>query len=160
MNNRRAHARHALEHVCARGPRQRYAGDFVDHVNRSSPAATKGIAESVALDRAVFPDLAIRVEDQVAEGERVVSDWTLEGTHHGRRVTLPGITIGRFENGTIAEDWTVSDNAALLQQLGHDARSRRRALADRPAHRRHKVMTDLHDARLELEGDRAVCHRQ
>ena len=77
-----------------------------------------GIAESVALYRAVFPDLAIRVEDQVAEGERVVSHWTLEGTHHGRRVTLPGITISRFENGTIAEDWTVSDNAALLQQLG------------------------------------------
>jgi predicted ester cyclase len=100
MNNRRAHARPALEHVCAPGDldaaRQLYAADFIDHV----------------------PDLAIRVEDQVAEGERVVSHWRLEGTHRGRRVTLPGITIIRFENGTIAEDWTVSDNAALLQQLG------------------------------------------
>ena len=78
----------------------------------------KGVAESVALYRAVFPDLAIRVEDQVAEGERLVSHWTLESTHRARRVTLPGITISRFESGTIADDWTVSDNAALLQQLG------------------------------------------
>jgi predicted ester cyclase len=28
--------------------------------------------------RAVFPDLAIRVDDQITEGDRVVSRWTLE----------------------------------------------------------------------------------
>ena len=122
MNDRQAHARRALEHVCARGDldaaRQLYAADFIDHVNRLEFRGHEGIAESVALYRAVFPDLAIRVDDQITEGDRVVSRWTLEGTHHGRRVTLPGITISRFENDTIAEDWTVSDNAALLQQLG------------------------------------------
>jgi predicted ester cyclase len=122
MNDRQAHARRALEQACARGDldtaRQLYAADFIDHVNQLEFHGQAGIAESVALYRAVFPDLAIRVEDQVSEGDRVVSRWTLEGTHHGRRVTLPGITISRFENDTIAEDWTVSDNAALLQQLG------------------------------------------
>jgi hypothetical protein len=48
----------------------------------------------------------------------VVSRWVLHGTHHGRRVTLPGITISRFENDKIAEDWTVFDNLGLLRQLG------------------------------------------
>jgi predicted ester cyclase len=108
--------------VCARGDldavRRLYAADFIDHVNRLEFHGHEGIAKSVALYRAVFPDLAIRVDDQVTEGDRVVSRWTLEGTHHGRRVTLPGITISRFENDTIAEDWTASDNAAPLQQLG------------------------------------------
>jgi SnoaL-like polyketide cyclase len=33
-------------------------------------------------------------------------------------VTLPGITISRFENDKIVEDWTVSDNLELLRQLG------------------------------------------
>jgi hypothetical protein len=33
-------------------------------------------------------------------------------------VTLPGITISRFENGKIAEDRTVSDNVGLLRQIG------------------------------------------
>jgi len=122
MSDRQAHARRALEHVCARGDldvaRRLYAADFIDHVNRLEFHGHEGIAKSVALYRAVFPDLAIRVDDQVTEGDRVVSRWTLDGTHHGRRVTLPGITISRFVNDTIAEDWTVSDNAALLQQLG------------------------------------------
>jgi predicted ester cyclase len=122
VNDRPAHARRALEDLCARGdldaaPRL-YAADFIDHVNRLEFHGQEGIAESVALYRAVFPDLAIRVEDQATEGDRVVSRWTLEGTHHGRRVTLPGITVSRFENDTIAEDWTVSENAALLEQLG------------------------------------------
>jgi predicted ester cyclase len=66
----------------------------------------------------VFADLEINVEDQITEGDRVVSRWTLRGTHRSRRVSLPGITISRFEAGEIAEDWTTSDNLALLQQLG------------------------------------------
>ena len=33
-------------------------------------------------------------------------------------MTLPGITISRFEDGKIAEDWTVSDNLELLRRLG------------------------------------------
>jgi hypothetical protein len=33
-------------------------------------------------------------------------------------VTLPGITISRFEDEQIAEDWSVSDNLSLLRQLG------------------------------------------
>jgi predicted ester cyclase len=122
MDDRHDHARAALEEVCARGDlaraRDLYAADFIDHVNTLEFHGQHGIAESVALYRAVFGDLQIRVDDQVSDGDRVVSRWTLRGTHRGRPVTLPGITISRFADGKIAEDWTVCDNAALLQQLG------------------------------------------
>jgi predicted ester cyclase len=117
-----AHARTALEQVCARGDleraRQLYAQDFIDHVNARDFHGQDGIAESVALYRAVFPDLEIRVLAQQTEGDYVTSRWSLRGTHRGRRVTLPGITISRFADGRIAEDWTVSDNLELLRQLG------------------------------------------
>ena len=33
---------------------------------------------------ALFPDLRFEVEDQVSEGNRVASRWTLPGTHRGR----------------------------------------------------------------------------
>jgi predicted ester cyclase len=116
------HARAALEEVCARGDllraRELYAENFVDHVNTLDFHGQEGIAKSVALYRAVFPDLRIVVEDQTTEGDRVTSRWTLHGTHKGRAMTLPGITISRFENGRIAEDWTVSDNLELLRRLG------------------------------------------
>ena len=122
------HARTALEQVCARGDLERarelYADDFIDHVNALEFRGQEGIAHSVALYRAMFPDLRIDVVDQVADGDRVVSRWVLTGTHRGRRVTLPGITISRFHDKRIAEDWTASDNLGLLRQIGV-----RRALA-------------------------------
>ena len=122
MSSQPDHAREALEQVCARGDLQRarelYAEDFVDHVNALDFHGQEGIARSVALYRAIFPDLEIRVLDQSTDGDRVTSRWTLHGTHKGRAVTLPGITISRFQNGKIAEDWTVSDNLELLRRLG------------------------------------------
>jgi predicted ester cyclase len=87
------HARAALEEVCARGDLARaralYAEDFVDHVNALDYHGQEGIAKSVALYRAVFPDLRIVVEDQTADGDCVTSRWTLHGKHKGRAVTLP-----------------------------------------------------------------------
>jgi predicted ester cyclase len=116
------HARIALEQVCARGDlaraRELYAEDFVDHVNALEFRGQQGIAKSVAMYRRLFPDLRIDVVDQVADDDRVVSRWVLNGTHGGRPVTLPGITISRFKDGMIAEDWTVSDNLGLLRQIG------------------------------------------
>ena len=122
MSAQSDHAREALEQVCARGDlrraRELYAEDFVDHVNALDFHGHDGIARSVALYRAIFPDLEIRVLDQSTEGDGVTSRWTLHGTHKGRAVTLPGITISRFEDDKIAEDWTLSDNLGLLRQLG------------------------------------------
>jgi predicted ester cyclase len=136
-DNQALHARAALEEVCARGDLERarelYAPDFVDHVNALEFHGQAGIARSVAMYRALFPDLRIEVVDQISEGDQVVSRWTLYGTHRGRRVTLPGITISRFENGQIAEDWTVSDNLTLIRRVGL---RRGAALAARSAKRR------------------------
>jgi predicted ester cyclase len=132
-----AHARTALERVCAGGDldraRELYAPEFLDHVNALEFRGHEGIARSVAMYRALFPDLRIDVTDQISEGDRVVSRWILRGTHRGRRVTLPGITISRFEDGRIAEDWTVSDNLTLLREVGL---RRRPVLAGRYAARR------------------------
>jgi predicted ester cyclase len=67
------------------------------------------------------------VEDQIAEGDEVVTRWTGRGTHQGElfgvapsgnQVELSGITISRFEGGKIAEDWTNSDTLSMMQQIG------------------------------------------
>lgn len=117
-----AKARQALEQVCARGDfeaaRDLYRSDFIDHVNRMEFRGHAGIRESVGIYHAIFPDLRIAVEDQVTEGDRVTSRWSMHGTYRGRRVTLAGITISRFADGMIAEDWTASDTLDLVRQLG------------------------------------------
>jgi rhodanese-related sulfurtransferase/predicted ester cyclase len=115
-------ARRALEQVCSRGDftqaEELYSEDFRDHVNGLTFHGLAGVKESVGLYRSVFPDLEIRVDDQVVDGDRVTSRWTAHGTHRGRRASTSGITISRIAGGKIVEDWTVSDTAGLLRQLG------------------------------------------
>jgi ubiquinone/menaquinone biosynthesis C-methylase UbiE/predicted ester cyclase len=115
-------ARRALEEVCSGrdldGIPRDYHPEFVDHVNRFTYRGHDGARQSVALYMALFPDLRFDVEDQVSEGEKVASRWTLRGTHKGRAVQLRGIVISRFEDGRIIEDWAASDTLELVRQLG------------------------------------------
>jgi hypothetical protein len=112
----------AIERVCARGdfeaaPRY-YSPRFLDHVNGLEYEGLEGVRQSVGLYRLVLPDLRMTVEEQVVDGDRVVSRWRAEGTNLGRRVRLWGITTSRFEDGLIVEDWSASDNLGLVRQLG------------------------------------------
>ena len=115
-------ARRALEVACAgKEPGaidEVYAETFVDHVNAMEYRGTDGARQSVALYLELFPDLEFVVDEQVTEGDRVASRWTLRGTHRGRRVELWGIVISRLENGKIVEDWAASDSLSLVRQLG------------------------------------------
>jgi len=66
----------------------------------------------------MLSDLEVEVQVQVAQGDRVVSRFMVTGTCRGRRVRFGGITISRFVDGLIAEDWSVTDSLGLLRQLG------------------------------------------
>ena len=81
----------------------------------------------VAGYRRAFPDAQSRVEDQVAEGDRVVTRWRARGTHRGelgpiaatdRPFEMDGVTIERIDGGRIAEVWVARDELSLLRQLG------------------------------------------
>ena len=115
-------ARRALEEVCS-GKRLEdlpdvYHPEFVDHVNALVYRGHEGAQRSVALYQQLFPDLRFDVDDQVTEGDRVASRWTLRGTHRGRPVKLTGIVISRFQDGRIVEDYAASDTMELVRQLG------------------------------------------
>jgi ubiquinone/menaquinone biosynthesis C-methylase UbiE len=115
-------ARLALEEVCSGrdldGISRVYHPEFLDHVNGLEYRGHEGARRSVALYLELFPDLSFEVEEQVSEGDRVASRWTLRGTHRGREVGLRGIVISRFEDGRIIEDWAASDTMELIRQLG------------------------------------------
>jgi steroid delta-isomerase-like uncharacterized protein len=105
-----------------------YAPDYVLH-DPSLPEALHGpecIKRYAAMTLGAFPDARVTVEDQVAEGDKVVSRWTATGTHTGdlmgippteRRIEISGITINRFSGGKIAEDWYQSEDLGMMQQL-------------------------------------------
>lgn len=88
----------------------------------------EAIRQVVASRRAAFPDIRVTVEDQVAEGEKVSTRRTWHATHRGayrgiaptgKEVSWVQISIVRFAEGKIVEDWPVTDELSLLQQLGH-----------------------------------------
>lgn len=74
-----------------------------------------------------FPDLKFEVEDMIAEGDKVVSYWTLSGTHKGefygvpatnKKVSVDGITIHQMANGRIMDSYVSWDVWGMMQQLG------------------------------------------
>jgi steroid delta-isomerase-like uncharacterized protein len=77
--------------------------------------------------RAAFPDLRFAVDDLIAEGDKVLTRWTLTGTHTGefmgipatgRRISVTGMSLDRIENGMIVEGFDGWDALGLRRQLG------------------------------------------
>jgi predicted ester cyclase len=78
--------------------------------------------------RNAVPDLTYTVEDQVAEGDKVVSRYTVSGTHEGeffgvagtgKRIEMSGINIDRFdESGKLVEEWPEYDLLGAMRQMG------------------------------------------
>ena len=76
--------------------------------------------------RSAFPDLRISIDDQIAEGDEVVTRITLRGTHQGmfrgtaptgKEVEINGITIFRFSSeGKVVESWDSYDQFRLMRQ--------------------------------------------
>jgi steroid delta-isomerase-like uncharacterized protein len=73
-----------------------------------------------------FPDIQIEIVQQVAEGDRIATYITSQGTHSGtfygvlptgKTISTSVIRIDRVRDGKIAEHWSVSDAAGLMQQL-------------------------------------------
>jgi steroid delta-isomerase-like uncharacterized protein len=78
--------------------------------------------------RQAFPDFHSTIEDQIAEGDKVVTRWTMHGTHQGefrgisptgKQITVTGIGIFRFsDEGKVIESWDNFDQLGMMRQLG------------------------------------------
>lgn len=74
-----------------------------------------------------FPDKVFNIEDQVAEGDTVVTRFTVKGTHKGsfqgvaptgKKLNSSGIAVHRISNGKIVEEWANFDQMGMMQQIG------------------------------------------
>ena len=104
--------------------------DFVCYDPNSESGEVRGaetIKDEIEYFRSAVPDLTYTVEDQIAEGEKVVSRYTVSGTHQGeffgvaptgKRITMSGITIDRFEGGKMVEEWPEYDLLGAMRQMG------------------------------------------
>jgi steroid delta-isomerase-like uncharacterized protein len=106
-----------------------FAPEYVSHDPQSPEdvRGPEGAKEFAMMYRNAFPDVQLSIEDQVAEGDKVVTRWIGRGTHQGElmgvaptgnQVRVAGMTISRIEEGKIVEEWEIYDTLGMMQQLG------------------------------------------
>jgi predicted ester cyclase len=103
-------------------------GHYISHQSDGStlergPEDVKRFTEEY---RWAFPDWRISIDEQIAEGDKVVNRVTLRGTHQrqfrdmaptGKEVELKAVTIFRFsDEGKVVETWDSFDQLRLLRQ--------------------------------------------
>jgi steroid delta-isomerase-like uncharacterized protein len=87
----------------------------------------EGLKDVLRGMRAGFPDLYFSVEEQIAEGDKVVTRFEWTGTHRGeflgvaatgRSVKVWGVVIDRLQSGRIKDTRIIMDTLGLMMQLG------------------------------------------
>lgn len=103
--------------------------DVVEHSPLGERRGREALNEQSEYIHAAFPDVAVSIEDAVAEGDTVAQRLTFHGTHEGEfmeiestgtEVEIVNMLFTRIEDGLIAERWLLPDTLGLLQQLGVD----------------------------------------
>jgi len=115
------------------------APDFVDHSALAGQAPNReDYIRDLTEDQAAFSNFSYIIEDQAAEGDKVISRCTISAIHDrgevlgftptGRKIETTYISIHRIKGGKIAEEW--SEGSGILgltqQRLEQEIRKRER----------------------------------
>jgi len=110
---------------------QVYSKDYVAHVT-GAPKDIEGpehFKQFVALHSVLTSELNFRVDDQIAEGDRVATRWTATSTPTAglvnestddQEIKVTGISIHLFADGKIVESWDNWDALTLYQSMEAD----------------------------------------
>jgi steroid delta-isomerase-like uncharacterized protein len=103
------------------------APDSVDHSPMGTEQGVESFAHVVTSFREAFPDVKLTIEHEIAEDDRVVHRWRLDGTSRkpfmgipptGKPTVFEGTTVVRVRDGKIVERWASMDMLGLMTQLG------------------------------------------
>lgn len=104
-----------------------FSPDFVDRSGMTNPPTLEGSRQFFTMMFAGFPDMRFTIRQQIAEGDKVMTHKTFEGTHQGPFMGIPPtgnkvefdvIDIFTIAGNRIIEHWTVGDMLRMMQQLG------------------------------------------
>jgi serine phosphatase RsbU (regulator of sigma subunit)/predicted ester cyclase len=115
------------------------APDFVDHsLLPDQEPGREGFIQSAAEEHSIFSNIHYNIEDQAAEGDKVISRLTMRRIHDrgeffgvaptGMEIKTTGIVIHRISGGKIVDEWSESTGAleAMRQRLEQERIERER----------------------------------
>lgn len=102
--------------------------DFVEHEQMPPGMGQnrEGCKSMFEMLRTAFPDLRVKVDDIMADGDKIMAFQTWTGTNKGPFMGMPATgksvsfncaDVVRFENGKAAEHWGVTDRLGMMQQM-------------------------------------------
>lgn len=103
------------------------APDYVMHAPTGDVVGYEAFQRAIADELESIGDMFVKVEDLIAEGDRVVSRYTTTFELHGElmgayppghTIRMQGIAIHRVVGGKVAETWETYDRRCLLRDLG------------------------------------------
>lgn len=109
------------------------AGDyFWDDVVELEPfpgqgPGLEGLKDLLRMLRSSFPDMRWTVEEQMEDGDKVMTRFIWTGTHNGdfmgvpasgKKVSVWGMVIDRFEGEKIKDTRIIMDTLSLMMQIG------------------------------------------
>jgi predicted ester cyclase len=93
-----------------------------------APQLARAARRWIAPFRASFPDVSMEIVELIAEGDKVVGQFTCSATHLGAWLGHPPtgrrfervdeVAIFRFRDGKIIHTWSLEDTLERLRQLG------------------------------------------
>ncbi len=101
---------------------------FVEHEQMPGlPPTRDGMKQMFQMFLKAFPDMQMKVEHLIADGEFAVVHITTTGTNKGEMMGMPATNkavkvsemhLVRIANGKFVEHWGVEDTMTMMQQLG------------------------------------------
>ena len=114
----------ALDAICAECHPQ-FA--VIRGVIEPAPLGMSGLKSLITSLRSAFHDLHAEVEEQIAEGDKVVSRVTMRGTQRGefngmpatgKSFTISGVSVWEVRGNLLIQEWVNWDALGMMQQLG------------------------------------------
>jgi serine phosphatase RsbU (regulator of sigma subunit)/predicted ester cyclase len=116
------------------------APDFVDRSLIPGQGPTReDFKRSVAELLEAYPITSFTIEEQIAEGDAVVTKYTQSSVSRGEMMGIPptgeeetaeGIYIHRISGGKITEEWGIISNSPVIESLAQEIRERERIEQD------------------------------
>jgi steroid delta-isomerase-like uncharacterized protein len=87
----------------------------------------KGLQDVLRGMKAAFPDIHWKIEEQLSDGDRVMTRFVWTGTHRGpflgipptgRKVSVWGVVIDRLVDGRIKQTRIIMDALGMMMQMG------------------------------------------
>jgi len=106
--------------------------DYVDHNPPlpDLPPGREGVWQASLALAAAFPDAVHIIEEQTAEGDKVMTRLTVRATFvgemlgfqpTGKIVEVSGVAVHRVVDGQLVEHWAHADMAGFMHQIGATA---------------------------------------